>query len=437
MGYAQYNEQESSEVVWLQDIPRNWRLKRLKFSTYLINDKVSVEDSNLPYLGLEHIESWTGRRIAGEINNSEGLASKFAPSDILFGKLRPYLAKVYLADADGLISSEALVVRTKPEIYAEFLKYYMLSLDFINIVDSSTYGTKMPRASWDFIGNLPVLLPDVEEQQTIARFLDFKTGQIDALIAKKKMLIDKLAEKRISLISHAVTKGLDPSVPMKDSNVDWLGKIPAHWEALPLRRLVRTVKTGSTPSGVNEIHFDDEGMPWFRPGDFSDHLFLDVAEKHLSKEGVAEVRIFPKDTVMHVGIGATIGKVGVTTQQCSCNQQINGIICNEKLHYLFVAYFLQSIRDFIVRCGKYTTLPIINQDETKSLKIIAPPIDEQIEISNHLLKEEKHMALQQQKIKQVIRRLIEYRSALITNAVTGKIDVRNFRFPENKQVEAS
>lgn len=112
MGYAQYKELDSSGVSWLQKKPSHWRIKRLKFSTDLINKKVSVEDSPLPYLGLEHIESWTGRKVEGEISNSEGLASSFVVGDVLFGKLRPYLAKVHLAQQDGLISSEALVVRT-------------------------------------------------------------------------------------------------------------------------------------------------------------------------------------------------------------------------------------------------------------------------------------------------------------------------------------
>lgn len=222
MGYAQYEELHSSGVSWLQQKPSHWQIKRLKFSTELINSKISVEDSPLPYLGLEHIESWTGRKIDGEISNSEGLASSFVVGDVLFGKLRPYLAKVHLAQQDGLISSEALVVRSKDELHAEFLKYYMLSRDFINIVDSSTYGSKMPRASWDFIGNLPILLPEVEEQKAIARFLDFKTAQIDALISamggsgtssvasdKKRSMVALLQEYRSALITNAVTGKID------------------------------------------------------------------------------------------------------------------------------------------------------------------------------------------------------------------------------------
>ena len=97
MRYSQYKELESSGVAWLQATPRHWRIKRLKFSTDVINSKVNAEESSLPYIGLEHIESWTGRRIDGEISNSEGLASSYTAGDVLFGKLRPYLAKVHLA----------------------------------------------------------------------------------------------------------------------------------------------------------------------------------------------------------------------------------------------------------------------------------------------------------------------------------------------------
>ncbi|MBA3987853.1 MAG: hypothetical protein C0463_01805 [Idiomarina sp.] len=132
---------------------------------------------------------------------------------------------------------------------------------------------------------------------------------------------------------------------------------------------------------------------------------------------------------MQVGIGATIGKVAIAKSPASCNQQINCIHCNEKLHHLFAVYFLRAIRDFIVKCGKYTTLPIINQDETKSLPFTVPSYDEQVTISNYLLEAEKKSSRQSKKVLEIIERLQEYRAALITNAVTGKIDVRDFCIP--------
>lgn len=127
---------------------------------------------------------------------------------------------------------------------------------------------------------------------------------------------------------------------------------------------------------------------------------------------------------MLVGIGATIGKVGLTMNECSCNQQINAIGCNSKLDPVFAAYYLKILRDFIVKCGKFTTLPIINQDETKNLVLTVPPLAEQSAIAAYLDRETARIDQLTGKVETAIARLTEYRQALITSAVTGKIDVR-------------
>jgi len=426
MGYAQYKELDSSGVSWLQKMPSHWRIKRLKFSTDLINNKVSVEDSPLPYLGLEHIESWTGRKIDGEISNSEGLASSFVVGDVLFGKLRPYLAKVHLAQQDGLISSEALVVRTKDELHAEFLKYYMLSRDFINIVDSSTYGSKMPRASWDFIGNLPVLLPDVEEQKDIARFLDFKTAQIDALIAKKKALLDKLAEKRTALISHAVTKGLDPSAPMKDSGVAWLGKIPAHWDVWKVTHGFRTIGSGTTPKSDNPIFYDGD-IPWVTTSELRESVIFDTTQK-VTAEAVAShsaLKKYPIGSLAIAMYGATIGRLGILGVEATFNQAC--CVYSDPLVFdtRFVYYWLWMRRPILISLSNGGGQPNLSQDDLKKIWIPIPDLDEQQAIVSSLDAKTAKVDEQKKKVEEVIAKLLEYRSSLITNAVTGKIDVRD------------
>lgn len=439
MGYAQYKELDSSGVSWLQKKPSHWRIKRLKFSTDLINKKVSVEDSPLPYLGLEHIESWTGRKVEGEISNSEGLASSFVVGDVLFGKLRPYLAKVHLAQQDGLISSEALVVRSKDELDAEFLKYYMLSRDFINIVDSSTYGSKMPRASWDFIGNLPVLLPSVEEQQAIARFLDFKTAQIDALIAKQKTLLEKLAEKRTALISHAVTKGLDPSVPMRDSGVAWLGDIPAHWVPKRMRFCMKT-----NPS-KGEIKLNDDELVTFIPmeavGEFGG-LNLD-AEKELGEIGGGYTYFADSDVVVakitpcfENGKGAIARglKNGIAFGTTELHvMRSDDTLLPDYLFHLTMSHPFRCIGESeMYGAGGQKRVP---ETFLKDFRIGLPPVNEQQDIIDYINKVNQKLDLQMSKATDVISRLTEYRSALITNAVTGKIDVRDFQVPPPAEVQ--
>lgn len=445
MGYAQYKELGRSGVSWLQKKPSHWRIKRLKFSTDLINNKVRVEDSPLPYLGLEHIESWTGRKINGEISNSEGLASSFVVGDVLFGKLRPYLAKVYLAQQDGLISSEALVVRSKDELHAEFLKYYMLSRDFINIVDSSTYGSKMPRASWDFIGNLPVLLPDVEEQKVIARFLDFKTAQIDSLIAKKKALLDKLVEKRTALISHAVTKGLDSSVAMKDSGVAWLGKIPVHWAIDRAKWSVSSCQNGvwgAEPDG-------EDDLVCIRVADF-DRQSLRVSTEKLTMRSIAEKdrrnRLLNNgDLLLEKSGGGEHQLVGTVVEfnqpfPAVSSNFIARMVASDDFDPRFLVYVHSHLYAGRVnyRSIKQTT-GIQNLDSQSYLdeSIAYPPLEEQKVIGKFLDDVSARMDVQKELINAVIDRLMEYRSALVTNAVTGKIDVRGFEISQSAEGIAS
>lgn len=409
MRYSQYKELDNSGVAWLQAKPRHWRVKRLKFSTDVINSKVSAEESPLPYIGLEHIESWTGRRIDGEISNSEGLASSYTAGDVLFGKLRPYLAKVHLAQRDGLISNEALVVRSKNDLHAEFLKYYMLSRDFINVVDSSTYGSKMPRASWDFIGNLPVLLPDVEEQKSIARFLDFKTAQIDVLIAKQQTLLDKLAEKRTALISHAVTKGLDPSVPMKDSGVAWLGHVPTHWRVLPLKYAITFQRGHDLPADSRT----EGAVPLISSSGISSSHDIAIA----------------KGPGIVTGRYGTIGKFTyIESDYWPLNTTLYSIDTHENnVKYLW--FMLHLLSDLFILNSKKGAVPGIDRNDLHPVSTVIPPKNEQDSIVDYL--EDLTTGIDQQvsKVLEVIERLQEYRSTLITNTVTGKIDVRSFSAP--------
>ncbi|WP_347258727.1 restriction endonuclease subunit S [Methylocaldum sp.] len=435
MTYAEYRDLKNSGIKWLQDIPSHWRIKRLKFSTELVNDKVSVEESSLPYLGLEHIESWTGRRIFGEIANSEGLASAFSTGDLLFGKLRPYLAKVHLAEQEGLISSEALVIRSKAEVHSAFLKYYMLSRDFINIVDSSTYGSKMPRANWDFIGNLPLLLPELEEQQAIARFLDFKTAQIDALIAKKQALLDKLAEKRTALISHAVTKGLVPSVPMKDSGVAWLGEIPAHWERMLMARVISAFEQGWSPS-CDEREASEEEWGVLKSGCVNYGVFQEREHKTLpaSIDPIPSLEVKAGDILMCRASGSKhlIGSVALV-KKCRPKLMFSDKTYRVSLQSAMIdsEFFVLVMRSKYLReqielsiSGADGLANNIPQSSVKAYQVVIPPLDEQQIIAVTLQKKIESMDTQEKKIAKAIGKLQEYRSALITNAVTGKIDVR-------------
>ena len=200
---------KDSGIEWIGEIPEHWNSKRLKFSILLRSDKSNYSNS-LQYVGLENITSKTGKLIDVNDDMSDSDAKLFEEKDILFGKLRPYLAKVWHAEFAGRCSSEFLVFKGI-DYESKFLSWLLLSDGVINNIDASTYGAKMPRAEWGFIANILLPILSINEQQQIAEFLEKQTTKIDSLITKTESQIEKLKEFRQSLISSAVTGKIDVS----------------------------------------------------------------------------------------------------------------------------------------------------------------------------------------------------------------------------------
>lgn len=189
-----------SGIEWIGDIPSHWEIKKLKFLVALIDNKTKDGHS----ISLENIESGTGKLIETE-NTYDGEGISFKENDLLFGKLRPYLAKVYLSALKGRALGDFYVMRANKGTNPNFLKFVLLSDWFIKIVDSSTYGTKMPRASWDFTGGMRIPLPPISEQDCISSYLEIKCSEVDTFIVEKRNIIQKLDAYKKSLIFECVT----------------------------------------------------------------------------------------------------------------------------------------------------------------------------------------------------------------------------------------
>ena len=195
---------KDSGVKWIGEIPEHWEVRKLEYCAKIVSTKMEAKNNELPYLGMENIESKTGRFIETE-SEAEGLANYFDKDNVLFGKLRPYLAKVYLAIDKGICSSEFLVYETSKSIVnPTHFKNILLSASFIQLIDSSTYGSKMPRANADYIGNQELPLPPLSEQQQIATFIEEQSTKIDQAITQKEEEINLLKEYKSSLIDSAV-----------------------------------------------------------------------------------------------------------------------------------------------------------------------------------------------------------------------------------------
>lgn len=192
---------KDSGIDWLGEIPEHWEVKRFKYFFNLINIKT---DEKLKKIGLENIESKSGNYIETD-SDFAGQGIRFYPNDILFGKLRPYLAKVWLAEFEGHAVGDFYVFRPKNTIFPDFGKYRMLDFSFIEVTNSSTYGSKMPRVSWEFIADLEIAFPSFEEQQSIVNYIESETTRLDDKINNTEKLIELLKEYREALISEVVT----------------------------------------------------------------------------------------------------------------------------------------------------------------------------------------------------------------------------------------
>ena len=411
---------KESGIDWIGQIPQEWEMSKIRYLVTTRSEK-RITDSSVPYIGLENIESQTGKFVKTgiQVDKSENIVVEIG--DVLFGKLRPYLRKYWRATFTSTASSEFPVFQSS-ELDMNFLYYAIQSDSFIEEVNTSTYGSKMPRASWEYIKNMRIAFPtSLVEQQKIADFLDKKTAQLDKVKSLLEEQIQKLKDYRASLIYETVTKGLDKTVPMKDSGIDWIGQVPEGWEVKRLKDYV-DFQTGTTPPQSIGVNQERKGVRWFKPGDFSDEsVDLTSAENYITSEVVNQQKlsVYPEKTILVVGI-ASIGKVGYSENHSYSNQQITALKVTGQIFPKYLAYLMFSSGQYIRETALYTIVPIINNQYLSSLKIVLPNRVVQETIVEYLDKKieqiNKMIVIKNDQIKNINKQ----RQTLIYDYVTGK-----------------
>ena len=277
---------------------------------------------------------------------------------------------------------------------------------------------------------LPFEFPSLpaREQQAITAFLDRETARIDALVAKKERLIELLEEKRTALITRAVTKGLEPNAPMKDSGVEWLGKIPAHWEVERIKWVAR-MESGHTPDKKIEAYWLGGDIPWVSLADTGRLREVDyIAETavNTTSEGIAHssARILPPGTVVF-SRDATVGLCAITRGRMAVSQHFIGWVCGNRLQPEYLLFVLRSMTQELERLTMGATISTIGMPDVKGLATPIPPRHEQERIVEFARGQRARIDALVAKVREAIDRLKELRTALISAAVTGKIDVRD------------
>ena len=411
---------------WAAQVPEGWDSNWLKWSVDLSTQRSTEEEQEaLPYISNEDIASWTGKLLIEEPEPAEADSRRFQENDILFNKLRPYLAKIYHASFDGASSGELLCLRPSHAVEPRFLFYVLVSKGFIDTINAETFGAKMPRADWEIVSHQPLPLPSLDTQRRIARFLDEKTARIDGLIEKKRGLLDRLAEKRQTLITRAVTKGLNAQTPMKPSGIDWLGDIPAHWEVLRLK----FIASGSLSYGANAAaEFDESEWPRFvRITDVDEFGRLRNETFRSLPPEVAEGFLLQPNDILLARSGATVGKSFIYKISwgvaCYAGYLIRARI-KKKHDARYFYWFLNSTSywEWVRSTFIQSTIQNISADRYANLQIPHPSDNcEQKEIVDFIEVSCAEIDSQWELIARSLERLDEYRSAVITAAVTGQL----------------
>ncbi|MFH1743622.1 MAG: restriction endonuclease subunit S [bacterium] len=435
MKWKEYRKYKPSGIEWLGEIPTHWEVKRLKYLSS-INDETLPENSD-PDLEISYVDIGSVDAVKGIVETEE-LNFENAPSrarrivragDVIVSTVRTYLRAIapIVDPKPGLIVSTGFaVVRPRAQFAGQFAAYALRAPYFVDRVVANSVGVSYPAINASDMARLPLCTPELSEQRTIATFLDRETGRIDALIAKKERQIELLQEKRTALISHAVTKGLDPNVKMKDSGIEWLGEIPAHWEVPPLyaRYNVQLGKMLDTKRITGEYL-----LPYLRN--------IDVQWNRVNVRELPEMDIHPEEYDRYtlrkgdllVCEGGEIGRTAIWRDEleiCAFQKAIHRVrprTDHDLPPFFFYVMCTAVGSGTFVAGGNPNTILHLTAEKLRIYRFAFPPLQEQYAIVAFLDRETGQIDGLIGKIHSSIEKLREYRTALISAAVTGKIDV--------------
>ena len=425
--FPAYPAYKPSGIEWLGDIPSHWDVRWLKYLARNISQPTSERVEGELRLGLEHVESWTGKYEIAENVRFESRMKRFQPDDVLFGKLRPYLAKVTRPDRAGICMGDFLVLRAKSSlIVAGFLEYVMRSKYVIDLIDSSAVGAKMPRADWTFIGNVWLPLPPLPEQRAIAAYLDRKGAIARRYAHVARHIIDTLRELRQVEIHDAVTRGLNEDIPLKPSGVKYLVDVPAHWDVLPLKRIGRFRSGAGFP--IIEQGQKDLELPFFKVSDMNlpgNEQVMRSWNNSVSRNTADRLNaaILPAGTIIFPKVGgALLTNKRRVLERPSCVD--NNIMCCvvQRGDIDFVRYVFDNIDLGMI--AKPGPLPAVNERDVRDIRAPFPPLAEQRAIAEYLDAKTAAIDAAIAHYERMAELVAEYWTVLVVDAVTGRIDLR-------------
>ncbi len=425
-----YSDYKDSGVKWLGEIPRHWEMKRWRF---LMVENTKKNSDRRVILQLQFRYGDIVRK-ANQSEESDVLdtISKYTvvePNDIMINGLNlnyDFVSqRVAQVNEDGAITSAYISLRPTNIACPKYYTYFLKSMDSKKMFHGMGTGIRLT-LSYNELKNQFIPRPSIEEQEAIANYLDAATSNIDKAIGQQQKMIDLLNERKQIIINNAVTKGLDPNVPMKNSGVEWIGKIPEHWEIKPLKYCART-NSGSTPRSISGKENPMATIKWVRTTDLKNCHVCDTTEYlTLDEMKSASCPLLPKGTVlisMYGGEGS-FGKLGLLDVEATINQALCSINCFDNIMPEYIFYYLQTIHPLWMKYAASTRKdPNLNQETIRNISVVLPPLNEQKLIVNKInLQLNKIDTVLSNVIKQ-ISLLQERKQIIINDIVTGKVKV--------------
>ncbi|WP_016687376.1 restriction endonuclease subunit S [Neisseria sicca] len=426
-----YDRYKDSGIPWLGEVPEHWEIKHSN-QIFKIHNGATPKTSEPDYWGDEI--AWFTPKDLGDNKNKEIAASlkmitkegyencgvSLAPAKSIALSKRAPIGHLAITLLPAVVNQGCFLLEVLSPNDVNYLYYWLYAnKSTLNSFGQGSTFMELPREKFAM---LKISIPSEKEQTAIAQYLDTKLGEIDALIGKQQTLLEKLAEQRTAVITHAVTKGLNPAAPMKNSGVEWLGDVPAHWEVLSIKRLSQ-VKRGASPRPIdNPDYFDDDGeYAWVRIADVTaSNMYLLETTQRLSDLGKSfSVPLLPNS--LFLSIAGSVGKP-IITKIKACIHDGFVYFPEYKNNIKFLYYIFYSGQPYL-GLGKMGTQLNLNTDTVGTIKISLPPKEEQTAITDYLDQETAKIDRLCDTVNQTIGRLKEYRTALITQAVTGKIKI--------------
>ncbi|MEF3098728.1 restriction endonuclease subunit S [Raoultella terrigena] len=445
--YKAYPEYKDSGIESLDTIPKIWSIKKLKYIFEIkkrIAGKIGFDVLSVTQKGIKIKDIESGE---GQLSMDYSKYQRVYPGEFAMNHMDLLTGYVDISNYDGVTSPDYRVfaVRDKRCFYS---RYYLYLLQdgykqrrFFHLGQGSAHLGRW-RLPTEAFNEIVYPCPSLKEQIHIASFLDHETAKIDNLIEKQQQLIELLKEKRQAVISHAVTKGLNPDAPMKDSGVEWLGKVPEHWKICRIKQLSKQISKGTTPSTIGG-DFVDEGIRFLKAENIGKSKFVNsLPEFYITNDvdkQISRSRLQERDVLVIIA-GATTGMASVLQKEilpANTNQAVSFIRTKNINHADWIYYWLgtDTIQRIIGMGAVQAAQPNLSMEDLGNIPILLPEQDELASICMEIEKQFVQFESLICKAESAIDLMQERRTALISAAVTGKIDVRDWVSPDTQDIE--